>query len=103
DWRAFGGIGYANGKFEEGRANYRWARAGAQWRVRDLTVEAEASAHNYGHGVKPGARLSAAYDVDDQWQVGGGAEIRSRDTPLRALNQDISSNSLSGYVRWRNT
>lgn len=101
DWRVFGGGGYASGDFEEGRGIYRWLRTGVEWRVRDLTVEGEVSTNDYGHGVKPGARLSAAYDLNDHWQVGGSAEILSRDTPLRALTNDVSSNGLSMYVRWR--
>jgi biofilm PGA synthesis protein PgaA len=101
NWRAFGGAGYANGDFEEGSANYRWLRTGVEWRGRDLTAEVEASTHNYGHGIKPGARMSVAYDLSDQWQVGGSAELRSRDTPLRALLNDISSNSAGVYARWR--
>jgi biofilm PGA synthesis protein PgaA len=101
NWRVFGGGGYATGDFEEGRGNYRWLRTGVEWRGRDLTVEGEVSTHDYGHGVKPGVRLSAAYDVDDHWQVGGSGEIMSRDTPLRALTNDVSSNRLSAFVRWR--
>lgn len=101
DWRVFGGGGYAAGDFEEGRGNYRWLRTGVEWRVRDLTVEGEVSTNYYGHGVKPGVRLSAAYDLNDHWQVGGSGAILSRDTPLRALTNDISSNGLSLYVRWR--
>lgn len=101
NWRAFGGGGYATGDFEEGRGDYRWLRTGVEWRGRDLTVEGEVSTHDYGHGVKPGVRLSAAYDLDDHWQIGGSGEIMSRDTPLRALTNDISSNRLAGYVRWR--
>ena len=84
NWRGFAGGGYANGDFEEGRGTYRWARAGAQWRGRDLTVEGEVSANQYGHGARTGLRLSAAYDLDDHWQIGGSAERLSRDTPLRA-------------------
>lgn len=101
NWRAFGGGGYAAGDFEEGRGTYRWVRAGVEWRGRDLTVEGEVSTHDYGDGVKPGLRLSAAYDLDDRWQVGGSAELISRETPLRALASGISSNSLSAFVRWR--
>jgi len=101
NWRVFGGGGYAAGDFEEGRGNYRWLRTGVQWRGRDLTVEGEVSTNDYGHGVKPGVRLSAAYDLDDHWQIGGSGEIMSRETPLRALTNDISSNGMSVYVRWR--
>lgn len=101
NWRVFGGGGYAAGDFEEGRGNYRWLRTGVEWRGRDLTVEGEVSTNDYGHGVKPGVRLSAAYDLDDHWQVGGSGAIMSRDTPLRALTNDVSSNGLSAFVRWR--
>lgn len=100
NWRVFGGGGYAAGDFEEGRGTYRWVRTGVEWRGRDLTVEGEVSTHDYGHGVKPGLRLTAAYDVDDHWQMGGSAELMSRETPLRALASGVTSNSLSGYVRW---
>ena len=100
NWRGFAGGGYANGDFEEGRGTYRWARAGAQWRGRDLTVEGEVSANQYGHGARTGLRLSAAYDLDDHWQIGGSAERLSRDTP-RALASGVSSNGLSAYARWR--
>lgn len=101
NWRVFGGGGYGTGEFEEGKAHYRWLRAGAQWRSRDLTVEGEVSSHDYGYGTKPGLRLSAAYDLNDHWQVGGAGEIMSRETPLRALNSDISANSADAYIRWR--
>lgn len=101
NWRAFGGGGYATGKFVEGRGSYRWLRGGVEWRGRDLTAEAELSLNNYGFGARQGARASLAYDIDDRWQIGGEASLRSRDTPLRALNHNISSNALQGYVRWR--
>lgn len=101
NWRVFGGGGYANGKFQEGNGNYRWLRTGVEWRGRDLTVEGEASTNNYGFGNKPGLRLSAAYDINDHWQVGGAGELLSRETPLRALASDVSSNRLNAFVRWR--
>ncbi|MGB3288958.1 MAG: poly-beta-1,6 N-acetyl-D-glucosamine export porin PgaA [Burkholderiaceae bacterium] len=101
NWRVFGAAGYASGEFDEGPGYYRWLRTGAEWRGRDLTAELEASTHNYGYGVKPGARVSLAYDLSDQWQVGASAELRSRNTPLRALRNDITSNAAGFYARWR--
>src|SRR3546814_9560643 len=79
---------------------YRWMRAGAEWRGRDVTAQAEASGNNFGFGTRVGGARSAAVDIDDHWQVGGGAAVLSRDTPLRALKHDIRSNSLNAYVRW---
>lgn len=101
NWRAFAAIGYGSGNFEEGKAHYRWQRAGVQWRGRDLTAQAEVSNNSYGYGNKPGAMLSVAYDVDDHWQVSADAQLRSRETPLRALNSGIYANRLDATVRWR--
>ncbi|MGY8526087.1 poly-beta-1,6 N-acetyl-D-glucosamine export porin PgaA [Paracidovorax citrulli] len=101
DWRAFGGIGHATGRFQEGSLDYTWARAGVQRRIRDLTLEGEVSTHWYGKGGKPGARLSADYDISDRLQVGASAALRSTGTPLRALNQGIYADTLAAYARWR--
>ncbi|MEO6958966.1 MAG: poly-beta-1,6 N-acetyl-D-glucosamine export porin PgaA [Burkholderiaceae bacterium] len=101
NWRVFGGVGYASGDFEEGKGHDRWLRTGVEWRGRDLTAEIEASTHNYGFGTKPGVRAMADYDLNDQWQVGASAELLSRETPLRALTNDISSNRAEVFVRWR--
>lgn len=101
NWRAFTGVGYASGDFEEGKGHYRWVRGGAEYRARDVTIELEASGQNYGHGDKAGLRLAGAFDIDDTWQVGGTAELKSRETPLRALKNDVSSNRLGAFVRWR--
>lgn len=101
DWRLFVGGGYATGDFEEGRGQHRWLRTGAEWRVRNHTVEAELSRHDFGHGNPLGLRLSGSHDIDDHWQYGWSAQHLSSDTPLRALNADITADSLSGYLRWR--
>lgn len=101
DWRLFAGGGYAAGDFDEGNAQHRWQRGGVEWRVRDHTLEAELSNHNFEFGDELGARLSGRHDLSDDWQYGWSAEYLSRETPLRALNADITANSLIGYVRWR--
>ena len=101
NWRGFAGGGYAWGDFEEGHSTYRWARGGAEWRGRDLTAEVEASANNYGYGVKTGASASIVYDLDDQWQFGATAAFRSRATPLRALAHGIYANTLTAFAHWQ--
>lgn len=100
-WRGFAGLGYSTGEFAEGRVDSRWARGGVQWRGRDLTVQAEVSANRYGHGTRAGGAVSAAWELDDHWQVGGEAAVLSRETPLRALGQDIRSNRVTAFLRWR--
>ncbi|SFM26440.1 poly-beta-1,6 N-acetyl-D-glucosamine export porin PgaA [Marinobacter zhejiangensis] len=101
DWRVFGGLGYATGKFEEGRANYHWQRAGLEWRIRDHTVSAELSANHYGHGAKAGWKLSGDHEFNDYWQYGWELEGLSRHTPLRALNSNTDADRQAVYVRWR--
>lgn len=101
DWRLFGGSGNAQGKFIEGRGHHRWVRAGVERRVRNSTLEAEVSTHDYGHGERPGGHLSGMHDLNDFWQYGWSAEVLARDTPLRALKNGIHSHSLSNYLRWR--
>ena len=101
DWRLFAGAGYAFGRFIEGDAQHRWQRLGVENRSRDMTLEAEVSNHAYGDGDKLGARLAAAFDINDHWQYGGSLERLSAATPLRALNSDISANSASAFLRWR--
>ncbi|WP_248805385.1 poly-beta-1,6 N-acetyl-D-glucosamine export porin PgaA [Pseudomonas sp. MWU13-2100] len=101
DWRLFTGAGYAFGRFTEGDARRRWQRLGVENRSRDMTLEAEVSNQSYGYGDKLGARLAAAFNIDDHWQYGGSLERLSAATPLRALNSDISANSASAFLRWR--
>lgn len=101
DWRLFAGTGYGSGEFAEGRARHRWQRAGLDWRVRNHSIEAEVSNHDYGHGQQLGLRLAGSHDLDDHWQYGWSAQRLSLLTPLRALNADIRADSLDGYLRWR--
>lgn len=102
NWRAFAGAGYSYSDFPEGVGTYRWARAGAQWRSRGVTVQGEVSGNDFGYGLRAGAALSGSVDLNDHWQIGGGAALLSRDaTPLRALKHDITANSLNANVRWR--
>ncbi|HEX2519365.1 MAG TPA: poly-beta-1,6 N-acetyl-D-glucosamine export porin PgaA, partial [Castellaniella sp.] len=55
NWRVFAGTGYSQGEFDEGSGYYGWARAGAEWRSRDVTAQAEVSGNRYGYGTKTGA------------------------------------------------
>src|SRR5690606_22435859 len=101
NWRGFAGGGFAQADFDDYDADYHWYRGGAEWRSRNLTAEAEVSSNHYGQGAKVGARIQADYDLNDQWRIGGQVAFRSRETPLKALANDITSNRLDAYVRWR--
>ncbi|WP_435948181.1 poly-beta-1,6 N-acetyl-D-glucosamine export porin PgaA [Dryocola sp. BD586] len=100
NWRLFTGFNFATGEFEEGKGISRDLAAGAEWTSRNYWAEMEISGHNYGDGQKIGGRLSAWHDFNDNWRIGGSAERLSRDTPLRALRNGVSSNGGTGYVRW---
>jgi biofilm PGA synthesis protein PgaA len=101
DWRAFAGAGTGRGEFLEGDARHDWLRAGLERRIRNHTLEAEVSSHEYGFGRRAGARLAGVHDVNDIWQYGWSAELLSGSTPLRALNSNVDADSLSAYARWR--
>lgn len=101
NWRIFGGLGYATAKFDEGRANYHWERAGLEWRIRDHTISAELSANHYGEGGKAGWKLKGDHEFNDYWQYGWELEGLSRHTPLRALNANTDADRQAGYLRWR--
>lgn len=101
DWRLFAGAGYARATFEEGTGQHRWQVVGAERRTRDMTIEAEVSNHSYGDGSKQGAAVSIARDINDNWQYGGSLGYLLSTTPLRALNDGITANGGSGFIRWR--
>ena len=100
-WRALAGWGFASSRFDDGALHYRWARAGAQWRSRDVTAQADVTINRYGQGSKVGMGASIDYAIDDHWQVGADAQWRSRSAPLQALKQGISTNRLDLYAAWK--
>jgi biofilm PGA synthesis protein PgaA len=101
DWRVFAGAGYATADFEEGTGHHRWQVVGVERRTRDMTIEAEVSNHSYGDGSKQGAAVSIARDINDNWQYGGSLGYLLSTTPLRALNEGVTANGGSGFIRWR--
>lgn len=101
NWRLFAGAGHRTGNFPEGKGQQNFGRVGLEWRSRDWWAEAEVSSSSFGQGSKTGARVAAAYDIDDHWQLSAAANWRSRATPLRALHNGITSNSVELGLRWR--
>ncbi|OPA94833.1 poly-beta-1,6 N-acetyl-D-glucosamine export porin PgaA [Pseudomonas fluorescens] len=101
DWRLFAGAGYATADFNEGTGQHRWQRVGVERRTRDMTLEAEISNHSYGYGSKQGAAVSITRDINDNWQYGGSLGYLLTTTPLRALNDNVTANGGSGFIRWR--
>lgn len=100
NWRAFAGIGQATASFDDENIDYRWQRAGLQWRSRGVNIETELSANRFGHSAQSGARLQADFSLNDYWQLGFHGALLSRDTPLRALKDNIRSNTTGFNLRW---
>ncbi len=101
NWRVFGGGDYNNAQFEEGKGINRIMRLGGEWTSRDVWAEAEVNNQNYGFGNKTGFRLASWYDFNDHWRVGGQVERLAKDTPLRAMRNNITANSASAFVLWK--
>ncbi|WP_196800748.1 poly-beta-1,6 N-acetyl-D-glucosamine export porin PgaA [Xenorhabdus nematophila] len=101
NWRVFVGGTYNRGQFPEGKGINRDLRSGVEWRSRDLWLEGEVSARHYRHGSKVGLRIAGWHDFNDQWRLGGSAERLARNTPLRALSNNIHADGGQIYTRWR--
>jgi biofilm PGA synthesis protein PgaA len=100
DWRVFSGWRLAHERLPEGNITERLYDGGVEYRVRDLTAEGALHFAEYGKNAL-GGRINADWSRDDYWQLGGGAEIFSADTPIRALKHDITANSLSAHAVFR--
>ncbi|MDC9588243.1 poly-beta-1,6 N-acetyl-D-glucosamine export porin PgaA [Xenorhabdus sp. XENO-10] len=101
NWRLFAGGAYNRSQFSEERGLNRDLRGGVEWRSRDFWLEGEVSARNYQHGSKIGLRIAGWHDFNDQWRLGGSAEHLARNTPLRALSNNIHANGGQIYTLWR--
>ena len=99
-WRAFASYDFGTGVFEEGKGISRDIGAGVEWTSRNYWAEMAVTSRNYGDGQKVGGRLSGWHDFNDNWRVGGNVERLSRNTPLRALRNGISSDSADGFISW---
>jgi biofilm PGA synthesis protein PgaA len=44
---------------------------------------------------------SGTWSINDYWTIGGGGELFSRDTPLRALNAGITADAAKIEATWR--
>lgn len=114
NWRVFASAFAAHEKLSdaEGAIDLRRTAAGAEYRDPDWVASAEATmsaysdraSQSFGAGLgqgRLGGRVLADRALDDYWQVGGTAEILSRNTPLRALRNGITANAASLRGQYR--
>ncbi len=114
NWRIFGAEYVAHEQLTEGEGaiTLRRSAVGAEYRGRDLIASLEGTISAYGPKVgdtlrsdidqgRGGVRAIATWSMDDYWEIGGGAEIFARDTPLRALRHGVTANAASFDVAYR--
>jgi biofilm PGA synthesis protein PgaA len=114
NWRVFGGGYVAHEELPEGEGNVtlRQSALGVAYSGPDLEASVAGTLTAYGPDSgdtlgsavdegRGGLRAEATWSVDDYLQIGGGAEIFSRDTPLRAIGNGITANSLALQATYR--
>jgi len=114
NWRVFGG-GYVAHEVmpdDEGDVTLRQSALGIAYSGPDLEASVAGTLSAYGpdsgetlrsHVTEgdAGLRAAATLSVDDYLQIGGEAEIFARDTPLRAIGNGITANSLGLEATYR--
>ncbi len=100
NYRLFVSGRYASADFPEGDESYRRYGIGIEYRRPDLLAAVELT-YNVDGGNEIGGRLSLLYELNDQWSIPLNIERFSRETPLRALRQDITADSADLGIRYR--
>ena len=100
DWRAFLHQFEASATFSDGKGYRRRLGAGAEYRVRDLSLAAELS-DSYDSDSDLGASLTGSWSLDDHWSFGAAADSSSNDIPLQARIADVRGTSLRAGVTWQ--
>ncbi len=114
NWRVFGSetVGHEQLPVGEGSITLRRSAVGAEYRGRDLVASLEGTISAYGPAVdttlrddidrgRAGAQAQATWSMNDEWQVGGDAELFAHDTPLRALRHGVTANAASANAVYR--
>jgi biofilm PGA synthesis protein PgaA len=99
-YRMFVSGRYSFAAFPEGDEIYRRYGIGVEYRRPDLEAAAELT-YNVDGGDEPGGRLSLLWELDDHWSFPANIELFSRDTPLRALKDDVTADSADLGVTYR--
>lgn len=100
NYRLFASSRYAFAAFPEGEEIYRRHGIGVEYRRPDLLAEAELT-YNVDGGDELGGRLSLFWELDDHWAIPANVELFSRETPLRALKDNVTADSADLGVIYR--
>ncbi len=114
NWRVFADeyVAHEELPLGAGTISLRQSGAGLEYRGRDLAASLEGTANVFGphldttlgSGIdrgRGGARAQATWSVNDHWDIGGGAEIFARDTPLPALGAGTTANAARTSIAYR--
>jgi biofilm PGA synthesis protein PgaA len=99
-WRLKGAFRYDDGEVLEGTAYRRRSAVGVEYRAPGITALAEAAA-NTGSESGVGALAEIAWRPGDHWTFGAAGELYSRLTPLRAVKNGVTADTLTlnaGYA-----
>lgn len=99
-YRGFVSAGWNKGEFPEGDGIVHRYGLGVDYRRRDFEGEAALTLTNAAD-TNPGLRLGGTWFADDHWAFPGEFELRSRETPTRALRAGIQADSLRLGARYR--
>ena len=101
-YRAFGSAFYQWGTFLEGTLNRTLEGAGLEYRNRGIRLLGEINA-SQGKHPRVGASFEAAYQPHDNFKLTAQSDINSRQTPGRAIMNNITSNYYNlGFDYYKN-
>jgi biofilm PGA synthesis protein PgaA len=102
NWRLVGGFDASYAHPEEGPVNRYRIGGGLEWRIPNFTMEATGWS-NTGGLNRGSASVVANWSPTDHWNLGGSAELYSAETPLRAVLNGITGDSvrLSAGYDWQ--
>ena len=102
-WRIFAGEFYTNQREPnaEGHIGFSRTNAGVEYRKDGLVASIAPTYNKYNGTERVGVAGEASYDINDNWTIAGSGERFSRDTPLRAMNQGITSDYVGGHAIWQ--
>ena len=94
-WRFYAGEYFAHEIEPAGEGSIGYSRATAGIAYQGDTVAADfAPTYNHHNSTeRVGAVGDVTWSIDSNWSVGGGGQLFSRDTPLRAMNAGITADS----------
>ncbi|MDR3448347.1 MAG: hypothetical protein P4M15_01115 [Alphaproteobacteria bacterium] len=101
-WRLFAGELFSHElePYGEGHINYSRSSAGAEYTGDTYKASLSPTFNDYNGNERVGAAGNVLWGLSDSWEIGGGAQLFSRDTPLRALNAGITANAYDLNANW---